>query len=201
MFASTNTRKPALLCEDCYMAHHYADAAFIKAYKQCILRDIITPEISRKMCTCKYVSREDRDGRPLTYFPIDDPSLAHVNTKWPKPVWCGVLGLGDCWATAKLDGLQAVVGESPGGLKRGFSKLRLTGRKRSSTVTALKDNGASASASHEAGPEGSGAAGDAAATDGDIPLFFRKYAEKNPFGNVHMALRVGPLVIENGVSK
>jgi hypothetical protein len=35
----------------------------------------------------------------------------------------------------------------------------------------------------------------------DIPLFFRQFTEKYPFGNVHMALRVGPLVIENGVSQ
>jgi hypothetical protein len=40
-----------------------------------------------------------------------------------------------------------------------------------------------------------------ASADRDIPLFFRKYTEKYPFGNVHMALRVGPLVIENGVSQ
>ncbi|KAG4254148.1 hypothetical protein FPRO06_11440 [Fusarium proliferatum] len=39
-----------------------------------------------------------------------------------------------------------------------------------------------------------------AAEDGDIPLFFRKYVEKYPYGNVHMALRVGPIVIENGVA-
>ena len=37
--------------------------------------------------------------------------------------------------------------------------------------------------------------------DEDIPLFFRQFTEKYPFGNVHMALRVGPLVIENGVSQ
>ncbi|KAM0249758.1 hypothetical protein ACHAP5_002627 [Fusarium lateritium] len=39
-----------------------------------------------------------------------------------------------------------------------------------------------------------------AAADNDIPLFFRKSVEKYPYGNVHMALRVGPIVIENGVS-
>ncbi|RGP80189.1 hypothetical protein FLONG3_1723 [Fusarium longipes] len=39
-----------------------------------------------------------------------------------------------------------------------------------------------------------------AAEDTDVPLFFRGYAEKYPYGNVHMALRVGPIVIENGVS-
>jgi hypothetical protein len=40
-----------------------------------------------------------------------------------------------------------------------------------------------------------------AQADGDIPLYFRKFTEKYPFGNVHMALRVGPLIIENGVSQ
>lgn len=40
-----------------------------------------------------------------------------------------------------------------------------------------------------------------AEADKDIPFFFRKYTEKYPFGNVHMALRVGPLLIENGVAQ
>ncbi|CAM1505284.1 Fc.00g109210.m01.CDS01 [Cosmosporella sp. VM-42] len=40
-----------------------------------------------------------------------------------------------------------------------------------------------------------------ARADEDIPPFFRKFVEKYPFGNVHMALRVGPLVIQNGVSQ
>lgn len=40
-----------------------------------------------------------------------------------------------------------------------------------------------------------------AAADSDIPLFFRNSVEKYPYGNVHMALRVGPIVIENGVSQ
>ena len=40
-----------------------------------------------------------------------------------------------------------------------------------------------------------------AEADEDIPFFFRKYTEKYPFGNVHMALRVGPLLVENGVAQ
>lgn len=40
-----------------------------------------------------------------------------------------------------------------------------------------------------------------AAADKDIPLFFRRYTEKYPFGNVHMSLRIGPLLIENGVAQ
>ncbi|KAK6528282.1 hypothetical protein TWF281_009528 [Arthrobotrys megalospora] len=39
-----------------------------------------------------------------------------------------------------------------------------------------------------------------AAADDDIPFFLRRYTEQYPFGNVHMALRIGPLVVENGVA-
>jgi len=39
------------------------------------------------------------------------------------------------------------------------------------------------------------------AADGEMPLFLRKSAAKRPFANVHMALRVGPLVIETGVAQ
>ncbi|KKY27871.1 hypothetical protein UCDDS831_g00584 [Diplodia seriata] len=35
----------------------------------------------------------------------------------------------------------------------------------------------------------------------EIPFYLRHYTKKYPFGNVHMALRVGPLTIENGVAK
>jgi hypothetical protein len=37
--------------------------------------------------------------------------------------------------------------------------------------------------------------------DKDVPFFLRKFANNYPFGNIHMALRVGPLVIENGVEQ
>ncbi|EGU77626.1 hypothetical protein FOXB_11856 [Fusarium oxysporum f. sp. conglutinans Fo5176] len=34
----------------------------------------------------------------------------------------------------------------------------------------------------------------------DIPMYLRSTIEKYPYGNVHMALRFGPLIIENGVA-
>jgi hypothetical protein len=37
--------------------------------------------------------------------------------------------------------------------------------------------------------------------DGDIPFFLREFVNKFPFGNVHMALRIGPLIIENGAKR
>jgi hypothetical protein len=35
----------------------------------------------------------------------------------------------------------------------------------------------------------------------DVPIFLQATTEKYPYGNVHMALRIGPVVIENGVEK
>ena len=37
--------------------------------------------------------------------------------------------------------------------------------------------------------------------DEDVPFFMSKFANRFPVGNVHMALRVGPLIIENGVEQ
>jgi hypothetical protein len=37
--------------------------------------------------------------------------------------------------------------------------------------------------------------------DEDIPFFLREFMNKFPFGNVHMALRIGPLIIENGAKR
>ena len=35
--------------------------------------------------------------------------------------------------------------------------------------------------------------------EADIPFFVRRITDRYPFGNVHMALRLGPVVVENGV--
>lgn len=51
------------------------------------------------------------------------------------------------------------------------------------------------------GTEGRSSEVEEAEADEDIPFFMRRCVEKYPFGNVHMALRVGPLAIENGVSQ
>jgi hypothetical protein len=37
-----------------------------------------------------------------------------------------------------------------------------------------------------------------AMADNDVPLLFKECVEDEPFNYLHVALRVGPLVIENG---
>jgi hypothetical protein len=37
--------------------------------------------------------------------------------------------------------------------------------------------------------------------DENIPAHIRRYTDRYPFGNVHVSLMVGPLVVENGAQK
>jgi hypothetical protein len=56
-------------------------------------------------------------------------------------------------------------------------------------------------APERAAMSGTAVAVEEAEADEDIPFFLKRYTEKYPFGNVHMALRIGPIVIENGVAQ
>jgi hypothetical protein len=82
---------------------------------------------------------------------------------------------------------------SEGGKKTAGSMKEM---KRASSAIGNEARGAQAETSSEparviAGP----------AEDKNIPTFFKKFADENGFGNVHMALRVGVLVFEIGVPK
>ena len=131
---------------------------------------------------------------------------------------CGILKLGDLVALAKYEGMQSIVGQgySPGKgpqannktekhkngrtkaeQKRDTTKVASWWKRQLKAVTAtsLTD------ASQRIANTGSTTVADETEAENDIPYFFRRYTEKYPFGNVHMSLRVGPLVIENGVEQ
>lgn len=105
---------------------------------------------------------------------------------------CNLLKLRELVALAKYQGLMAAGGaKEPSKFTKIASRL-VTGKKKpqkagsgSLNLPRTKDDVAHAQAH----------------ADTDIPRFLRKHAQKYPFGNVHMALRVGPLIIENGVSQ
>lgn len=186
MFVSNGKSGPGIICEDCYFARHYGSDSYTKAYKHCILSDVITPEISRKICRCRDVPHYDGSGRPLSLFPVNK-GTKHIDTGGLR---CGLLELGKSVTLAKYEGLQAIVGakkwNSTAAIVSKFGLGKTSPEKLLVTTT------------------GSSSTGDApveAQSDKDVPVFFRKFATKNPFGHVHMALRVGPLIIENGVSQ
>lgn len=123
---------------------------------------------------------------------------------------CGLLQLPKLVAFAKFRGMQSLLanGERPADFERdsnevnsqkavqekksemnGWQKFRSKRSTRSSLVN-TKERIATSETS---------IVYKEAAVDKDIPLFFRRYTQKYPFGNVHVSLRIGPLLIENGV--
>lgn len=213
MFVSRNNQTAReVICEDCYRRDHYGNECFMKAYKHCILQEAITADISRKICHCITVPHYDKLGRPRNLFPITEED-EHLNADGFGTIQCSLLKLGDLVARAKYDGLREVVGKRKFMASSAFSKelaaakaeIRASSASKVTTETTEKlkvVTGYSLSdiSKSEATSSSTSVATEAQA-DTDIPLFFRRYARKYPFGNVHMALQVGPLVIENGVAQ
>lgn len=123
---------------------------------------------------------------------------------------CGLLKLPELVALAKYDGMQTLLGKRKGrhNVKQNSKDKKnsqKTMRKRNTekeNVHLKKVTGASLIDTRKrTAASGETIEFEEAEADKDIPFFFRKYTEKYPFGNVHMALRVGPLLVENGVAQ
>lgn len=80
---------------------------------------------------------------------------------------------------------------------RSTTKLatRRRGVKSRKTLTGKKDT----DPQHQAEEKTLSDAEDEKLAEKEIPLLYRKFTKRYPFGNVHMALMFGPLMIENGV--
>ena len=123
---------------------------------------------------------------------------------------CGLLKLPELVALAKYHGMQTLLGKrrGPDNVKpnsKDKKKSMKIMRKRNTKEEDLhlkKVTGASLiDTKKRTAASGATIEFEEAEADKDIPFFFRKYTEKYPFGNVHMALRVGPLLVENGVAQ
>jgi hypothetical protein len=188
----------------------------MKAYKHSILGETITPPISRKICHCRDVSHFDDTGKALALFPVDKDAK-HIDVGGSGTIQCSLLKLSEIVALAKYDGLQSIVGtKKTGKQQQALSTMLVSGEQPEGTnegatsqkksrwklkqPTTKTESSLQDSATREAASSSTSVLTEPTA-DTDIPLFFRKYTTKYPFGNVHMALRVGPLVIENGVAK
>ncbi|KAF9894907.1 hypothetical protein FE257_004529 [Aspergillus nanangensis] len=164
-----------IICEDCYWTHYYGDSYFKKQHKHSNLRKMMSSSTIHDLCHCPDVPRLDSQGHPRELLPID-PTDEHITTGTKK---CMLTQLDEIFARAKHEELVS----NSGGRVRSNEKGTILSRIRShsgSSINArlgLKD-------------------------DESIPSFFRQFPEKEkyPLGNTHMALRLGPLVIENGVA-
>lgn len=212
MFIS-ETEQAAIVCEDCYRHHCLDKNTYIKAYKHSVLAGSITPEVSTKICHCKKVAHYDKDGRALSLYPVDKKAR-HLDVGGVGTIQCSLLKLGESVALAKYNGLQTIVGVKkprrqskvePKYMPRksqesskGEQQTKVSGWK--AKIVMVNGNSLHDPENRSAASSTTSVAMEAQA-DQDIPLFFRRFTEKYPFGNVHMGLRVGPLVIENGVSQ
>ncbi|RYC56450.1 hypothetical protein CHU98_g9750, partial [Xylaria longipes] len=202
-------RKPAqVVCEDCYREKFLGTTGFVKMYKHCILHKAISPQISRQICYCEEVPHRDDEGKPLSLFPVDKDAL-HLKAAGPGLVECGLLKLPEIVAEAKYDGMQTITSK-----KKQKKNKRLADEKREhderEVLESIKGRKQqrqrkivtqqSQNAPGRTTESGTAVAVAEAEADEDVPFFLKRYAENYPFGNVHMALRLGPLVLENGVA-
>ncbi|KAH8423598.1 uncharacterized protein LDX57_001358 [Aspergillus melleus] len=183
--------KPYTICSDCYWAQHYSDPAFVKVHKHSVLHAIDT-STSGRLCKCESVPHFDSSGRSRSLFPLN-PNDRHITSGKDR---CPLLDLAGMVSHAKYRGLLSSIGMKPQGSESGSVGRMIERVKSIKLGKADRKNNASQVGTghlrdmdHTAGPP----------AEDDIPAFFRHRTENNPFGDEHMALRVGPLVIENGV--
>lgn len=200
-------QRPAeVICEDCYREKFLGSAEFVKTYKHCILRAAINSQVSRQICYCEEVPHRDTDGKPLGLFPVDKDA-GHLKAKGPGLVECGLLKLPEIVAEAKYEGMQTLTSKNKGNPKGLADEKREAAERRAIESKKVKQQQRkivtqqSQNASNRTAETGTAVAVAEAEADEDVPFFLKRYTENYPFGNVHMALRLGPLVLENGVAQ
>ena len=185
-------------CEDCYRQHHYGRSDFMKSYKHSIISTAITPEISHSICHCSRIEKFSAGGNPLNLFPVD--KTEQHRKKGPASFRCGLYKVPELIAEAKyrevllkhetpvkLEELKNAGAQAKRrrremlAFKKGLSLLEMD------KLVDSKDSFA------EFGQSG------LRDKEDEVPFLMRPITNKYPFGNVHMALRVGPLLVENGV--
>ena len=171
-----------MICEDCFRNQKHRQDHLIKVPKHCILDRTVTIQVSRKLCPCTTVPRFDSDGCRAALWPVD-PEAKHRRLQNSGHMRCGLFYLPGLIVDAKARLLQEATSDSKD-LKsviretfKDLYKVRQPTVKRIRNVDEkLEDR-----------------------LDADLPLAFRGIASKFPFGNTHIALMIGPLIIENGV--
>lgn len=208
-FHSVESRDKEMVCEGCYRAKLYRHPDFLKSYKHCILADVITPAVSRNICVCSTVHSIDCDGRSKALFPIS-PSDKHRNGVGNSgALRCGLFDLKEMVAEAKYGAILARMEarEKLSEFRRADEVQRIqAARKKSEARTKyMLAHGKQLTHSSLVNPSTTlaefGRSSGVEESYADIPFYLRPITNRYPFGNVHMALRLGPLLIENGVSQ
>ena len=185
-------------CEDCYRQHHYGRPDFIKIYKHSIISTAVTQEISHLICHCSRIEKFSVRGNPLELFPVD--KAQQHRKKGPSSFRCGLYKVPELIAEAKY---QEVLLKHENPIKLEELKNAGAQAKRRRREMLAFEKGLSLQEMDKLVDSRDSFAelGQSGLRDeeDEVPFFMRPITNKYPFGNVHMALRVGPLLVENGV--
>jgi hypothetical protein len=181
------------ICEDCYREERHPQSHMAKLYKHSVLREVITSEIGNRICHCSSVPRRDTNGRPMAVFPV----TANVQHRASGGARCGLLNLKDRIAEAKLEGQSLKIANR----KRMDEQER--GDVRATIKMHTKASSATGRVEQVSGRPGTWKLQEATIEKEKhkgVPLHLRQFIKKFPFGNVHILLMVGTILIENGAS-
>lgn len=212
MFKSVDPKEPRVVCEDCYFRHFYGKESYVKQYKHCILPEAISPEESRRICPCLSIPHSNGD-ESLSLFPVPGNARHQKYADFNKK--CKLCHLDDIVAVAKYKALCKAAGIKENKKERGPESttdvIRMLQHYQpqpekliSRTLSKLRRPSSNTSLERSEQRLHSSVALDKEVTDPqaerDIPAFFKAHVDKDPFANLNVRLRVGPLVIENGAS-
>lgn len=199
------------VCEGCYRAKHYGQPSFTKLHKQSCLEVAISPKVASSICQCVTVKKRDKTGKATRLFPVDESDGKHLNYegKMGRPR-CGLFELAEMAAEAKYAATSLKTDTSRTlGAKRRERDIERKKRQEKEAIERIKrgmhkpvkvTNPNAVELKATLGEFGS-SYGSTTSGHEDIPFYLRSTADNIPWGNVHMALRFGPLVIENGVAQ
>lgn len=169
--------KEELICESCYrkksqQKSNSLDSSYTKMHIHCILPEIAKSNTSQETGSCPRVAKLEDQDPPGNLFQFRSTGESSHGFKLRKSI--GTL------AEAKAKAMQ------------GSRDLSL--RTFEDIQSKCEEGGGGAGPSLQAtlGVE------EEEQADDKVPILLQYYFQKYPFGNVHMALRLGPLLIENG---
>ncbi|KAJ6445098.1 gliotoxin biosynthesis protein GliK [Purpureocillium lavendulum] len=182
------------VCEKCYRRDHYGRGEFAKEYKTCCLPKAMTRDVTRHVCRCSAVPHRDAAGKPAELWPLKtELGEPHARGGIGR-LNCGLFELSDMVAEAKYSAtrikserdktLEEARREDLAGMQE-FLEQKRPKKLKNINTTSVSEFGSSYGITMDS-PE-------------DVPFYVRSITERYPYGNVHMALRFGPLMIENGV--
>lgn len=161
--------KDDYVCEECFRLGKHNGSHLVKVYKHCILDETVHPLRSRELCHCSDVAPFDSNGNPAALYPID-PNLAHRVSQSSNDPKCQLFRIPQFVREAKEREMETPM------------ELQTASAARKASTKAKK-------------PISSLGMGEWMGAN----LMLSRVATKFPYGNTHIALMVGPIIIENGV--